>query len=111
MELHAHLAVGLDEVDEVDDAPVGRLLGRRCRHRDAGRLELAGQRLHVVVVADLPPDVRDVLGVGGVDREAVVVAVHLEEEVLLVAVVGDLVAEDLDRVLLPLVEIRAEIPT
>ena len=39
-----------------------------------------------------------------------VVAVHLEEEVLVVAVVGNLVAEDLDRVLLPLVEVTRRDP-
>ena len=56
------------------------------------------------------PDERDVLDLAGVHGQAVVVPVHLEEQVVGVAVVGDLVAEHAGRVRPPGIEIDGRDP-
>ena len=106
MQLHPQSAVRVGERHEVHHAPVGGELGLARDHLDVGGVELGGDGLHVLRAADLPPHERDVLDVAGMHRQAVVVPVHLEEQVLGVTVVRDLLAEHVGHVFPPGVEIE-----
>ena len=110
VQLHAHTAVRVDEVHEVDDPAVAGFGRRRGGDLHAGIVELHGERLHALRRADLPADVGDVLGVARVHREAMVVAVHLQEQRLRVAVVCDLVTEHAGCERAPLVEVACRDP-
>ena len=104
-DLHGHAGVRADERDELDHAtPVG--LGRRAvGDLDTLGLDLGRHLPHLGGVGHLPSDERDVLLLGPLDQQAVVMVVHPQIDVVVVAVGGDLLPEHLDGVGLPHVEV------
>ncbi len=90
-----------------DHPPDGRLFGLAFDDVDAGGVELGGDRVHHLGVADLPAHIRDVFGfvAGRVHDEPVMPVVHAQVQVAAIAVGGDFVPEHLLGVLRPHIQI------
>jgi hypothetical protein len=93
--------VRIDEVHEVQDAPIRGLFGRAAHHRRTGIVGAACERVHRGGVADLPADVERVFDVGRVNRQSMVVVVHAQVERVVVARGRDLLAEQVGGVAAP----------